>query len=41
MSMIGTAQWLVTLGRFDITITVSALSSYRVVPQKGHLKHIK
>ena len=26
MSMISTAQWLVTLGRFDITITVSALS---------------
>ena len=26
MSMISTAQWLVTLGRFDIAITVSTLS---------------
>ena len=41
MSMIGTAQWLVTLGRFDITITLSTLSSYWVAPQKGHLKHMK
>ena len=32
MSMIGTAQWLVTLGRFDIAITVSTLSMYRVAP---------
>ena len=32
MSMIGTAQWLITLGRFDITITVSTLSLYRVAP---------
>ena len=28
MSMIGTAQRLVTLGRFDIAITVSTLSLY-------------
>ena len=37
MSMIGTAQWLVTLGRFDITITVSTLSSYRVSDCMGTL----
>ena len=41
MSMIGTAQWLVTLGRFNIAITMSTLSSYRVAPQKGHLKCMK
>ena len=33
MSMIGTAQWLVTLGRFDIAIAMSTLSSYRVAPK--------
>ena len=38
MSMISTAQWLVTLRRFDITITMSTLSSYRVAPQKEHLE---
>ena len=41
MSMIHTAQWLVTLGRLDIAITVSSLSLYRVACQKGHLKHMK
>ena len=41
VSMIGTAQWLVTLGRFDISITVSTLSSYRVAPQKGYLECMK
>ena len=32
ISMISTAQWLVTLGRFDSTIAVSTLSLYRVAP---------
>ena len=27
MSMISTAQWIITLGRFDITIAMSTLSS--------------
>ena len=35
--MIGTAQWLVTLGRFENVIAMSAL----VVPGTGHLKHMK
>ena len=26
MSMMGTVQWLITLGRFDIAITLSTLS---------------
>ena len=37
MSMIGTAQWLVTLGRFENAIAMSTL----VAPGKGHLKHMK
>ena len=41
MSMIGTAQLLVTLGRFDIAIVMSTLSLYRVAPQKGHAEHMK
>ena len=41
MSMIGTAQCLVTLGRLNIAITMSTLSSYRATPQKGHLECIK
>ena len=41
MSMICTAQWLVTFGRCDIATTMSTLSSYRVAPCKGHLKHMK
>ena len=41
MSMISKVKWIVTLGRSDITITMSTLSSYTVAPHKGHLKHIK
>ena len=41
MSRIGTAQWLVTLGRFDIAITMSILSSHRVAPLKGHPECMK
>ena len=41
MSMIGTAQWLVTLGRSDSAIAMSTLSSYRVAPCKGHLEPMK
>ena len=32
MSMISTAKWIVTGGRFDIDIAMSTLSSYRVAP---------
>ena len=32
MSMVATAQWLVTIRRFDIAITISTLSSYRATP---------
>ena len=41
MSMVGTAQRLVTLERFDIAITISTLSLYGVAPQKGHLECMK
>ena len=32
MSIISTAQWLITLDTFDISITVSTLSLCRVAP---------
>ena len=31
-SVIGALQWCITLGRFDIAISVMALSSFRVAP---------
>ena len=37
-SMIGSLQWAVSLGRFDINTAVMTLSSFRVSPRKGHLK---
>ena len=40
-SLIGALQWLVTLGRFDILIAVSTMSSYRVAPREGHLERLK
>jgi hypothetical protein len=37
----GALQWLVTLGRFDVHIAVSTMSSYRVLPRQGHLERLK
>ena len=39
--MVGTAQWFVTLGRFNVAIAISILSLYRVALCKGHLKCMK
>jgi hypothetical protein len=40
-SLIGALQWLVTLGRFDILISVTTMSSYRAAPREGHLERLK
>ena len=40
-SMIGSLQWAISLGRFDISTTVMTLSSLRVSPRKGHLERAK
>ena len=40
-SMIGSAQWLISLGRFDISVHVMTLSSFRAKPRQGHLDRIK
>ena len=36
-SLIGSLQWAVTIGRFDIATTVMLLSSFRAAPRRGHL----
>ena len=40
-SMIGAAQWVINLGRFDIAVHVMSMSSFRVQPRVGHLTRMK
>jgi len=40
-SMIGAAQWIVSLGRLDVATAVTTLSSFRAAPRQGHLDQIK
>jgi hypothetical protein len=40
-SLIGSLQWAVTLGRFDILVSVMSLSRFRVCPHEGHLERVK
>ena len=40
-SLIGTLQWVISIGRFDITTHVMSLSSYRIAPRIGHLDRAK
>jgi hypothetical protein len=40
-SLIGSLQWLITLGRFDIQTAVMTLSSFRALPRRGHLERAK
>ena len=37
-ALIGTANWIITLGRFDIAYAVNTLSRYSAAPREGHLK---
>ena len=39
-SMIGCANWLITLGRFDIAYAVNSLSRHNMAPRQGHLKAV-
>lgn len=38
--LLGIAQWLVTIGRFDICFAVSAMSRFNAVPRRGHLERM-
>jgi hypothetical protein len=40
-SLVGAAQWLVSLGRFDIATAVMTMSSFRATPRVGHLDRMK
>jgi uncharacterized protein YciI len=40
-SLIGSLQWLITLGRFDIATAVMSMSRFRVAPREGHLDRLK
>ena len=39
-SLIGTLQWIVEMGRMDISIGVSALLSFVVMPREGHMQQV-
>ena len=40
-SLIGTLQWVISLGRFDIATAVMTMSGFRVAPRVGHLERVK
>ena len=40
-TLIGAAQWLVSLGRLDIATAIMTMSSFRVAPRKGHLDRVR
>ena len=40
-SMIGTCQWAISLGRFDILTAVMTMSQFRIAPRVGHLDRLK
>ena len=40
-SLIGSMQWAVSLGRFDISTAVMTLSGFRAAPCQGHLDRVK
>ena len=40
-SLIGSLQWAISLGRFDVATAVMSLSSFRALPRRGHLDRAK
>ena len=40
-SLIGSLQWAITIGRFDIATAVMTMSSFRAAPRKGHMERVK
>ena len=40
-SMIGALQWVIQIGRLDITTACMTMSSFRAQPRKGHLDRLK
>ena len=40
-SLIGSANWILTLGRFDIAYALSSLSRYNMAPREGHIQALQ
>jgi hypothetical protein len=40
-SLIGSLQWLITIGRLDVKVAVMTLSFFRAAPRRGHLDRAK
>ena len=40
-SLIGSLQWAIQIGRFDICTAVMTLSRFRAAPRKGHLERVQ
>ena len=40
-SLIGSAQWAISLGRFDVATAVMTMSAFRAAPREGHLDRVK
>ena len=40
-SLIGSLQWAIQIGRFDIGTSVMTLSRFRACPRQGHLERVK
>ena len=40
MSLVGILRWIVELGRVDICLEVSMMSSHMAMPREGHLKEL-
>src|SRR5688500_1796662 len=40
-SLLGSANWIITLGRFDISYAVSSLARYTMAPREGHLSALQ
>ncbi len=40
-SLIGSLQWVVQIGRFDVATSVMSMSRFRAAPRCGHLERVK
>ena len=39
-SLLGSANWIITLGRFDIAYAVQSLARFGMIPREGHVKRM-
>ena len=40
-SLVGSMQWAISIGRWDIQTAVMTMSSFRAQPRKGHMERVK